>query len=203
MDLQQFTILLASHPKSREAVLDAVQDIHLRSFTPADLCEHRVRLHSSPKRLVDDDAWHQAFWRLLWQHKGTLNFTPPSFAGFHEWNVVRVLPQGTEAEVTELRALSTCFSVHKTDSKWHQDIVAILWGCGFSVLHPDHINDPNRFELLQPHVHSGDEGFLTLLHEASEAFGADDQVRCEKGPCSPPRQCLSLVRAELCGFTGG
>jgi hypothetical protein len=181
LDPQQFEILLNSHPKSREAVLEAALAISVRSFTPADLREHRVHLHSAPQRLVDSDAWRQAFWRLMWQHKGALSFGPPSFAGFHDWHVVPVLAQGTEVKVTELRALSTCFSMHATDLQWHKDIVEILWGCGYNVLHPDVSQDTNQCEMLKSHVCSGDEGVLALLHGASETFGADDQVRHRVG----------------------
>jgi hypothetical protein len=181
LDLQQLRIFLSSHSKSREAVLEAVQAVGIRSFTPADLREHRVHIHSVPKRLVDNDAWRQAFWRLMWQHKGALSCVPLSFAGFHDWHVLPVLAKGTEVKVMELSTVSTCFSVHATDPKWREDIVEILWGCGYNVLDPDISKDPNHFEMLKPHVRSGDEGVLALLHGASESFGAIDQVHQRVG----------------------
>ena len=103
-------------------------------------------------------------------------FEPPAFAGFGDWHVVKVLtPDATTPQLTDLGSLSaSCFSVHDTDASWQQDVADILRECGYSILHPDHVNDENQLQLLKPLVSSGDVGFCRLLHSAQGRFGPND-----------------------------
>ena len=174
MDQTQFQILLDSYPQSREAVLQAAAAINVRSLTPSDLLDHPELQHSTPHRT--DLAWLSAFWRLVWQHKNGLDFAPPAFAGFSNWDVVKVFtPDATTPQVIQLSSLpSSCFSVHDTDASWRKEVADILRECGYNILHPDHVNDENQLQLLQPHISSGDVGFCRLLHDARDTFGTND-----------------------------